>query len=217
MARINEIRGLLRLEKEHTLGSVSPLHVAKIALTRDSAWLRWRFVRYMRLQQYSCGLLNLYYSTRKNILGNKLGFEMSGDNIGEGVYLIHNGPIVINSAAVLGKGVKLHGDNCIGNDGISDDCPFIGDGVDIGVGAKVLGGGLHSERLPYRCGSCSRQGRTRSWERSRRRTREGDQNAKCRRVFEWLSRHDETVSSSCRMRSWQFVPCPSCRYEAWEA
>ena len=42
--------------------------------------------------------------------------------------------------AVLGKGVRLHGDNCIGNDGITDDCPFIGDGVDIGVGAKVLGG-----------------------------------------------------------------------------
>ena len=65
---------------------------------------------------------------------------MSGDNVGEGVYLIHNGPIVINSAAVLGKGVKLHGDNCIGNDGITDDCPLIGDGVDIGVGAKILGG-----------------------------------------------------------------------------
>lgn len=140
MVRINEIRGLLRLEKKHTLGSLSPLHVAKIALTRDSAWLRWRYVRYMRLQQYSCGLLKLYYSMRKNILGNKLGFEMSGDNVGEGVYLIHNGPIVINSAAVLGKGVRLHGDNCIGNDGITDDCPFIGDGVDIGVGAKVLGG-----------------------------------------------------------------------------
>lgn len=217
MLRINEIRGLLRLEKEHTLGSTSPMHVAKIALTRDSAWLRWRFVRYMRLQQYSCGLLNFYYSMRKNLLGNKLGFEMSGDNVGEGVYLIHNGPIVINSAAVLGKGVKLHGDNCIGNDGISDDCPFIGDGVDIGVGAKVLGGGLHSERLRYRRGRCCRQGRARSRERPCWRAREGDQNAKCRRAFEWLSRFDELVFSSRFMCSWRYVPCPSCCYEAWRA
>ena len=217
MVRINEIRGLLRLEKEHTLGSVSPLHVAKIALTRDSAWLRWRFVRYMRLQQYSCGLLNLYFSLRKNLLGNKLGFEMSGDNVGEGVYLIHNGPIVINSAAVLGKGVKLHGDNCIGNDGITDDCPLIGDGVDIGVGAKILGGGLHSERLRYWCGSCCRQGRTRFWERPCRCTREGNQKAKCRRVFKWLSRYDEPLFSFRCVRSRQFVPCPSYYYEAWRA
>lgn len=217
MARINEIRELLRLEKEHTLGSVSPLHVAKIALTRDSAWLRWRFVRYMRLQQYSCGLLNFYFSLRKNLLGNKLGFEISGDNVGEGVYLIHNGPIVINSAAVLGKGVKLHGDNCIGNDGITDDCPLIGDGVDIGVGAKVLGGGLHSERLHYRCGGCRRQGRARSRERPCRRTREGDQNAKCRRAFEWLSRYDELIFSSRCIRFRQFVPCSSYCYDAWRA
>ena len=217
MARINEIRELLRLEKEHTFGSVSPLHVAKIALTRDSAWLRWRFVRYMRLQQYSCGLLNFYFSLRKNLLGNKLGFEISGDNVGEGVYLIHNGPIVINSAAVLGKGVKLHGDNCIGNDGITDDCPLIGDGVDIGVGAKVLGGGLHSERLHYRCGGCRRQGRARSRERPCRRTREGDQNAKCRRAFEWLSRYDELIFSSRCIRFRQFVPCSSNCYDAWRA
>lgn len=217
MARINEIRELLRLEKEHTLGSVSPLHVAKIALTRDSAWLRWRFVRYMRLQQYSCGLLNFYFSLRKNLLGNKLGFEISGDNVGEGVYLIHNGPIVINSAAVLGKGVKLHGDNCIGNDGITDDCPLIGDGVDIGVGAKVLGGGLHSERLHYRCGGCRRQGRARSRVRPCRRTREGDQNAKCRRAFEWLSRYDELIFSSRCIRFRQFVPCSSYCYDAWRA
>lgn len=140
MARRSQIRKLLKLERQHNLGSTSPLHVAKVALTRDPAWLRWRFVKFMRLQQHSGGALSLYYAFRKNLLGNKLGFEMAGDNIGEGLYLIHNGPIVINSGAVLGKDVKLHGDNCIGNDGITDACPVVGNGVDVGVGAKVLGG-----------------------------------------------------------------------------
>ena len=142
MARRSQIRKLLKLERQHNLGSTSPLHVAKVALTRDPAWLRWRFVKFMRLQQHSGGALSLYYAFRKNLLGNKLGFEMAGDNIGEGLYLIHNGPIVINSGAVLGKDVKLHGDNCIGNDGITDACPVVGNGVDVGVGAKVLGGCL---------------------------------------------------------------------------
>lgn len=140
MTRHSDIRCLLRLEREHALGSTAPLHIAKVALTRDPAWLRWRFVKYMRLQQHSRGPLGLYYAFRKNLIGNKLGFEMVGDNIGEGLYLIHNGPIVINSTAVLGRNVKFHGDNCIGNDGITDACPVIGDGVDVGVGAKVLGG-----------------------------------------------------------------------------
>ena len=139
MVRRSQIRRLLKLEKQHNLGSTAPLYVAKVALTRDPAWLRWRFVKYMRLQQHSGGALGLYYAFRKNLLGNKLGLEMAGDNIGEGLYLIHNGPIVINSKAILGKNVKFHGDNCIGNDGITDACPVIGDGVDVGVGAKVLG------------------------------------------------------------------------------
>ncbi len=33
----------------------------------------------------------------------------------------------------------LYMGNCIGNDGISDECPIIGDNVEIGVGAKIIG------------------------------------------------------------------------------
>jgi serine O-acetyltransferase len=41
---------------------------------------------------------------------------------------------------VIGQGFILHGDNCIGNDGITDECPKIGDNVELGVGAKIIGG-----------------------------------------------------------------------------
>lgn len=34
----------------------------------------------------------------------------------------------------------MHGDNCIGNNGITDDAPTIGNNVDIGFGAKIIGG-----------------------------------------------------------------------------
>ena len=34
---------------------------------------------------------------------------------------------------------QLHGDNCIGNNGITLAAPRIGNRVDIGVGAKIIG------------------------------------------------------------------------------
>jgi serine O-acetyltransferase len=40
----------------------------------------------------------------------------------------------------VGENCQLHGSNCIGNDGYAlDKCPVIGNNVDIGVGAKILG------------------------------------------------------------------------------
>ncbi|MCC8153176.1 MAG: hypothetical protein LIP01_02525 [Tannerellaceae bacterium] len=46
---------------------------------------------------------------------------------------------MINGTAKIGKYCKLHGNICIGNDGLSMEAPIIGDNVDIGVGAKIIG------------------------------------------------------------------------------
>ena len=75
-----------------------------------------------------------------NKLGLLLNYEMSGTNIAPGLVLYHGGPIVIHGKAKIGKNVKFHGDNCVGNNGIDDMCPVIGDDVDVGVGAKIIGG-----------------------------------------------------------------------------
>lgn len=61
-------------------------------------------------------------------------------SIGPGLTIYHNGPVVINNNSKIGSNCRLHGDNCIGNDGINDACPVIGDNVEIGVGAKIIGG-----------------------------------------------------------------------------
>ena len=42
----------------------------------------------------------------------------------------------------------LHGDNCIGNNGKTEGCPIIGDNVDIGTGAKILGAILNTITRP---------------------------------------------------------------------
>jgi len=83
-------------------------------------------------------LLYLYFICKKNRLGEKLGFEIGTENIGRGLMIYHYN-IVINPNSKIGENCSFHGNNCIGNDGKSKDCPIIGDNVSLGVGAKVLG------------------------------------------------------------------------------
>lgn len=135
-----QLKETIRLEKRLTLGNVKLKHLIKIAFTRHPAWIRYKYVKYMRMADCSKSVFRLFYDYKRNVLGLKLGYEIKAQNIDSGLTLYHNGPVVINGAAVIGKNLELHGDNCIGNDGITEACPIIGDNVKLGVGAKVLGG-----------------------------------------------------------------------------
>lgn len=53
--------------------------------------------------------------------------------------IFHSGFIVINSNSRIGENLVLHGSNCIGNSGTDSACPIIGDNVELGVGAVVIG------------------------------------------------------------------------------
>ena len=77
---------------------------------------------------------------RRNKIALKLGLELSTGNIGCGLLIYHQN-IVINSNAVIGKNLYLHGSNVIGNIGPEDPygSPVIGDNVMFGAGAKALG------------------------------------------------------------------------------
>ena len=72
-------------------------------------------------------------------LGEKLGFTIHKNVFGPGLRIWHYGNIVVNAYARVGRNCTLHGDNCIGNDGFGSKSPRIGDNVDIGVGAKIIG------------------------------------------------------------------------------
>lgn len=76
---------------------------------------------------------------KRNRLGAKLGFTISPNCFGKGLLIWHYGNIVVNGEARIGDNCILHGDNCIGNDGKSGRAPKIGNNVDIGVGAKIIG------------------------------------------------------------------------------
>lgn len=86
-------------------------------------------------------MLAFWYKARKNRLGARLGFIISAGCFGEGLQLEHYGSVIVNPKARIGKDCKIHGNCCIGSDGgYPDDSPVIGDNVDIGQGAQILGG-----------------------------------------------------------------------------
>jgi len=136
-----EIKKILKYEKERNIRNMSAMHILKLIITSDPDWLRYKFIKYMRLSNYygDKTLLGLYYLRKKNKLSFLLNYEISGKNIGPGLTIYHNGPVVINGNAVIGSNLILHGDNCIGNDGKTGLCPVIGNNVDVGVGAKIIG------------------------------------------------------------------------------
>lgn len=62
-----------------------------------------------------------------------------GCKIGPGLRIYHFGCIVLNSYAIIGKNCTLRHGVTIGNRNEIDDVPVLGDNVDIGAGAKILG------------------------------------------------------------------------------
>lgn len=59
--------------------------------------------------------------------------------IGEGLRISHPSGIVINDKAILGKNVWLRANTVIGNDLISNKASVIGDNMNIGVNAIIIG------------------------------------------------------------------------------
>lgn len=80
-----------------------------------------------------------YYEGKKNRLGRKLGIEIYPNCFGKGLSIWHAGGIVVNPAVKAGENCTLHGGNCIGNKGSINVNPVLGDNVDIGYGAAIVG------------------------------------------------------------------------------
>lgn len=84
-------------------------------------------------------IMALICERRKNRLGNKLGIEIGPNCFEKGLTIYHIGSIIVNSHARIGENCRLHGANCIGNNGKTQGVPHIGNNVDIGYGAVVIG------------------------------------------------------------------------------
>lgn len=138
----NSIKDLVKLDRKLYLGKKFLLFF----LNSHQNYIYYKAIKYNRWYRYYKqkknqvvgGLLFCYFNRKKNIYCNKYGIELNGASFGKNLRLYH-GNIVINEQAQIGNYCKLHGSNCIGNNGDSNLCPTIGDNVDIGYGTIIIG------------------------------------------------------------------------------
>lgn len=114
-------------------------------ITNRKAYRIWKLVKNLRICEYYSnkktfyGKFMFYFWNRKvNLLGEKLNIEVYRYNFNKGIKIYHSG-IVINNQVRMGENCILHGNNCIGNDGKNSGVPRIGNNVDIGFGATIIG------------------------------------------------------------------------------
>lgn len=118
-------------------------------LFRDDVW---RFEIFLRKYEYykNAGrrlgvLLRYYYAYRLSKMSKSLGFSISANCFGPGLRINHQGLLIVNAKARIGKWCDIHqgvniGDNGFIQDGQYVSCvPTIGDYVFIGPGAKIFG------------------------------------------------------------------------------
>ena len=116
----------------------------KAKLLRNETFYIWSYVKLFRRSEFyknhNNRLLYFFNERRRNKLGLKLGFAIPLNVFGKGLKIYHIGSIIVNPSAKVGENCVLHGMNCIGNKGNGyDGAPVVGNNVEIGVGAIIIG------------------------------------------------------------------------------
>lgn len=141
-----ELKKVLKLEKSlYKSGDHYNNIKNKLLFERESQM--WKYVKALRISEYHYNnrhsifhaIMYCFWHRRKNKLGLKLGFEVWENSVAEGFLIHHPSSIIINGFASVGKNCSFHGNNCIGNDGITSGCPTVGNGVEFGAGAIAIG------------------------------------------------------------------------------
>ena len=138
----HDLKEYLQYEKK-----LYPNTIADI-LTNDQRVYNWRYIKYLRKCEFYYNnrrkslyakLMYLWYRQKKNMLGSRIGVEIWENSFKKGLVIHHNGSIVVNRDCRIGEDCQLHGDNCLGNAGHGENCPTLGNRVNVGVGAKIIG------------------------------------------------------------------------------
>ena len=138
----------------------------KSRITHEDNYLIWKYLYFLRREEAASNTLTRYYwRRRKNDLGARLGILIYAGTCGKGLRIWHYGSTIISGDAKLGENCTFHGQACIGNDGSTAAAPLIGNHVDIGIGAKLLGGITIADDVKIGAGavvtrSCLEQGAT---------------------------------------------------------
>ena len=115
-------------------------------LLRTEQYYIRSYLRALRSEEYYTYIrpnrfLKYWFMRKRNKRGVRLGYFISPGCFGPGLKIYHYGSIIVNPKARIGKNCTIHGNCCIGSKGtFPDDSPVIGDNVDIGQNAQILGG-----------------------------------------------------------------------------
>ena len=110
-------------------------------ITHEDNYLIWKYMKFLRAEEAATNKLTAYFWRRKkNDLGSKLGIQIYAGTCEPGLHIWHYSSTLISGDAKIGRDCVFHGQACIGSNGITTDAPVIGNRVDIGVGAKIIGG-----------------------------------------------------------------------------
>lgn len=108
-----------------------------LRMMRTDAFYLLLFVRLRRFcRRFHIPVMNRVLRTLQMVFG---GIEI-GDQVtlGDGVYFIHSLGTVVGGTSRVGNRVRFMGNNTIGT-ARDNGCPTIGDDVEIGAGARILG------------------------------------------------------------------------------
>lgn len=99
---------------------------------------RWRYgVRPVIARKFFSLIYRILYKLVQIVAGIELPCEVP---VGKGFVIDHSGGIVISGFARFGDNCRIRSGVVVGLSRVDDPCaPVIGDNVDIGTGAKVLG------------------------------------------------------------------------------
>ena len=139
---IKDIRKTIRIDRKIYLGKKSLIYM----IINHPNYVYYKALKYNRLYRFyklnQQKIVNkfkyVYYKKKKNLYCNKYNLELNGAEIGEGFVIFHRN-VIINEKSKIGDNCCLHGNNCIGNNGINNNCPQIGNNVDIGYGTAIIG------------------------------------------------------------------------------
>lgn len=118
-----------------------------------SKYILWLIIKPLSYYVYKLLVLNrkfVYYNDKNSKLkhfykvlyikkSKKYSFEFLGAKFGKTPIIYHQN-VVVNSNAEIGDNCVFHGNNCIGNKGITEQAPKIGNNVDLGFGSSIIGG-----------------------------------------------------------------------------
>lgn len=82
----------------------------------------------------------LLYKLRLRRIQRKYCLHVALNGCGKGLYIVHLGPVLMNSQVTIGENCTVHMNTGIVAGGTDDAAPTIGDNVIIGFGAVITGG-----------------------------------------------------------------------------